>query len=132
MDPPQLPRPDRHGADLPGPGKGGRGAGGPHLGDLPRHADRAGRAGRGLLHGPRRGTSAIRAAHRAAHDRNREPRGIDHREVVSGAPPGVVPVHALPRNLRDHGGVRRLVLARRRAQAGLDRGRQRRGPIRRA
>ena len=45
---------DRHGADLPGAGEGRRQGRGAHLGDLPRHADRAGRAGRGLLHHPRR------------------------------------------------------------------------------
>ena len=44
---------DRHRADLPGAREGGRQGGRPHLGDLPRHADRAGRAGRRLLHHPR-------------------------------------------------------------------------------
>ena len=52
----------RHGADLPGAGEGGRQGRGAHLGDLPRHADRAGRAGRGLLHHPRRRAAALRAA----------------------------------------------------------------------
>jgi thiamine biosynthesis protein ThiC len=33
--------------------KGRRHRRGPHLGDLPRHADRAGRAGRRLFHHPR-------------------------------------------------------------------------------
>ena len=50
MDHPQLAGADRHGADLPGAGEGGRQGRGPDLGDLPRHADRAGRAGRRLLH----------------------------------------------------------------------------------
>ena len=45
---------DRHGADLPGAREGRRRRRGPDLGDLPRHADRAGRAGRRLLHDPRR------------------------------------------------------------------------------
>ena len=41
-------------------------------------------------------------------------------------------LHALPRDLRDHAGLRRLVLARRRPAARLDRRRQRRGAVRRA
>jgi phosphomethylpyrimidine synthase len=45
---------DRHRADLPGAGEGRRQGRGADLGDLPRHADRAGRAGRRLLHHPRR------------------------------------------------------------------------------
>ena len=56
----------RHRADLPGAGEGGRQGRGPHLGDLPRHADRAGRAGGRLLHHPRRRAAALRAADRAA------------------------------------------------------------------
>jgi phosphomethylpyrimidine synthase len=58
VDHPQLAGADRHRADLPGAGEGRRPRRGPHLGDLPRHADRAGRAGRGLLHHPRRRAAA--------------------------------------------------------------------------
>ena len=54
LDRAQQPGADRHGADLPGAREGRRRRRGPHLGDLPRHADRAGRAGRRLLHHPRR------------------------------------------------------------------------------
>ena len=54
VDHPQLAGADRHGADLPGAREGRRQGRGAHLGDLPRHADRAGRAGRRLLHHPRR------------------------------------------------------------------------------
>ena len=54
VDHPQLARAHRHGADLPGAGKGGRQGRGADLGSLSRHADRAMRAGRGLLHRPRR------------------------------------------------------------------------------
>ncbi len=43
-----------------------------------------------------------------------------------------LPLHPLPRDLRDHGGVRRLVLAGRRAPARQHRRRQRRGAVRRA
>ena len=49
---------DRHGADLSGAGEGRRQGRGPDLGDLPRHADRAGGAGRRLLHDPCRRLAA--------------------------------------------------------------------------
>ena len=54
MDHPQLAGAHRHRAHLSGAGKGRRQGRGPDLGDLPRHLDRAGRAGRGLFHHPRR------------------------------------------------------------------------------
>ena len=76
-----------------------------------RHADRAGRAGRRLLHHPRRRAAALRAADRQARDRHRLARRLDHGQVVPGAPPGELPLHALRRDLRDHEGLRRLVLA---------------------
>ena len=41
-------------------------------------------------------------------------------------------LHALPRDLRDHARLRRVVLARRRPAARLDRRRERRGAVRRA
>ena len=41
-------------------------------------------------------------------------------------------LHALPRDLRDHARLRRVVLARRRPAAGLDRRRERRAAVRRA
>ncbi len=77
----------RHGADLPGAREGRRQGRGADLGDLPRHPDRAGRAGRGLLHHPRRRAPAVHPADRQAHDRHRVARRIDHGEVVPGAPP---------------------------------------------
>ena len=46
--------------------KVGRQGRGPHLGNLPRHPHRTGRAGRRLLHHPRRRAAALRPAHRAA------------------------------------------------------------------
>ena len=61
VDHPQLARPHRHRAHLPGAGEGGRRARGADVGDLPRHADRAGGAGRGLLHRARRRAAALRA-----------------------------------------------------------------------
>ncbi len=53
VDHPQFARADRHRAHLPGAREGGRQGRGTHLGHLPGHARRAGRAGRGLLHHPR-------------------------------------------------------------------------------
>ncbi len=61
MDRPQLARPDRHRAHLPGAGEGRRHRRGPDVGDLPRHPHRAGRAGRRLFHHPRRRPPALRA-----------------------------------------------------------------------
>ncbi len=53
LDRAQQPRAHWHRAHLPGAGEGGRRGRRPDLGNLPRHADRTGRAGRGLLHHPR-------------------------------------------------------------------------------
>src|SRR5439155_837314 len=71
VDPAQLPGPHRHGADLPGARESRRQGRGSHLGALSRHADRAGRAGRRLLHDPRRRAPALHPAHREACDRHR-------------------------------------------------------------
>ena len=90
------------------------------------------RAGRRLLHRPRRRAAALHPADRPARHRHRLARRIDPREVVPRAPPGELPLHALPRDLRDHARLRRVVLARRRAAARIDRRRQRRGAVRRA
>mgnify|MGYP003693582567 CR=1 FL=1 len=46
VDHPQFGGADRHGADLSGAREGGRTSRGPHVGDVPRHAHRAVRAGR--------------------------------------------------------------------------------------
>ena len=63
--------------------------------------------------------------------RHRVPRRFDHGRLVPGAPPGELPVHPLRRALRDLRPLRRRVLPRRRAAAGLDGGRQRRRAVRR-
>ena len=126
VDRAQLAGADRHGADLPGAGEGRRPRRGTHLGDLPRHADRAGRAGRRLLHDPRRRAAPLRPDDRAAPDRHRLARRLDHGQVVPRAPPRELPLHAVRGHLRDHEGVRRRLLARRRAAARLDPRRQRR------
>ena len=98
----------------------------------PRHADRAGRAGRRLLHDPRRRAAALHPADREAHDRHRLARRLDHGQVVPRASQGELPLHALRGHLRDHEGVRRRVLARRRPASRLDLRRQRRSADRRA
>ena len=77
---------DRHRADLSGAGKSQRQGRRPDLGNLPRHADRASRAGRRLLHHPRRRAAALCADDREAHDRHRVARRLDHGQVVPGAP----------------------------------------------
>ena len=132
VDHPELGGADRHGADLSGAREGRRPARGSDLGDLPRHAHRAVRAGRRLLHRPRRRAAALHPDDRAARDRHRLARRLDHGEVVPRASPGELHLHALPRDLRDHARLRRLVLARRRPAAGIDRRRERRGAVRRA
>ena len=96
---------DRHRADLPGAGKGRRRRRGPDLGDLPRHADRAGRAGRRLFHHPCRRPPALHPDDRQARHRHRQPRRIDHGEMVPRAPQGELPLRALRRHLRDHEGL---------------------------
>ncbi len=53
-----------------------------------RHADRAGGAGRGLLYDPRGRAVALCADDGAADVRHRQPRRVDHGEVVPGASPG--------------------------------------------
>ena len=67
-----------------------------------------------------------------ARDRHRVARRLDHGQVVPGAPQGELPLHRVRAHLRGDEEVRRLVLARRRPAAGLDRRRQRRGAVRRA
>ncbi len=132
VDHPQLAGADRHGADLPGAREGQGQGRGPEHRRLPRDAGRAGRAGRRLLHDPRRRAAALHPADRQAGDRHRLARRLDHGEVVPGAPPGELPLHALRADLRGDEEVRRVVLPRRRAAARLDRRRQRRGAVRRA
>ena len=116
VDHPQHPGPHRHRADLPGPREGRR-RGRPHLGGLPGHHDRAGRAGRRLHDRPRRRAAALRPADGQAGHRHRQPRRVDHGGLVPGPPPGELPVHALRRALRDLRRLRRRLLAGRRPAA---------------
>ena len=110
MDRPQFARADRHRAHLPGAGEGRRRRRGPQLGNLPRHADRAGRAGRRLFHHPRRRPPALRPADRQARHRHRQPRRLDHGQMVPRPPPRELPLRALRRDLRDHEGLRHRLL----------------------
>ena len=132
MDHPQFARPDRHRADLSGAGKSRRRRRGPHLGNLPRHADRAGRTGRRLLHHPRRRAPALHPDDRQARHRHRQPRRQHHGQMVPGAPQGELPLRTLRRDHRDHEGVRHRLFARRRPAPRHHRRRQRRSPVRRA
>ena len=102
------------------------------LGGVQGHADRAGRAGRRLLHHPCRRAPALRAADGAARHRHRLARRLDHGALVPRASQGELPLRALRRDLRHHARLRRVVLARRRPAPRLDRRRQRRGAVRRA
>ena len=74
----------------------------------------------------------LRAADRRPHDRDRVARRLDPCQVVPRPPPRELRLRALRRDLRDHARLRRLLQPRRRPAAGLDRRRQRRGPVRRA
>ncbi len=102
VDSAQRADPDRHCADLSGAGKSRRRPGQARLGGVQGHADRAGRAGRGLFHHPCGRPARLRAADRKARHRHRFPGWFDHGAVVPGASPGELPVRTLWRHLRHH------------------------------
>ncbi len=131
MDHPQRADPDRHRADLPGAGEVRRRSGQARLGVLQGHADRAVRAGRRLLHHPRRRAARLCAADRQPRHRHCLARRLDHGEVVPVPAQGKLPLRALRRDLRPHAQVRRVVLAGRRPAPRLDRRRQRPRAVRR-
>ena len=124
MDHPQLARPDRHRPHLPGAGEGRRRRRGPHLRNLPRHADRAGRAGRRLFHHPRRGPPALRADDRQPRHRHRQPRRIDHGQMVPLPPQGELPLREFRGHLRADEGLRHRLQPRRRPPPRKHRRRQ--------
>ena len=132
LDHPEFRGADRHGADLPGAREGRRRSAQARLGGVQGHADRAGRAGRRLLHDPCRRAPRPCAADGEARHRHRLARRLDHGALVPRGPSRELPLRALRRDLRHHAPLRRLLLARRRPAPGLDRGRQRRRPVRRA
>ena len=74
--------------------------------------DRTGGAGGRLLHRSRRRAAALHPDDGAARHRDRLARRLDHGQVVPRASPGELHLHALPRDLRNHARLRRLVLAR--------------------
>ena len=119
LDPAQLAGADRHRADLPGAGEGRRRTRQARLGGVQGHADRAGRAGRRLLHHPCRRAARLRAADREARHRHRLARRFDHGALVPVASQGELPLRALRRDLRHHAQIRRVVLAGRRAASRL-------------
>ena len=127
----QLAGADRYRADLSGAGKSQRQSRRADLGTLSRHADRTGRTGRRLFHRARRRAAALRADDGQAHHRHRLARRFDLGEVVPHASQGELSLHALRRDLRDHEGVRRHVLARRRFAPRLHGRCQRRSAVRR-
>ena len=108
MDHPQCAGADRHRADLPGAGEGGRRSGQARLGVLQGHADRAVRAGRRLFHHPRRRAPRLHPPHRQPRHRHRLARRLDHGQVVPVAAQGELPLRALRRDLRHHAQIRRL------------------------
>jgi phosphomethylpyrimidine synthase len=69
----------------------------------------------------RRRAAALCAVDREARHRHRLARRFDSRQMVPRASSGEFSLHALRRYLRDNEGVRRGVLARRRAASGLHR-----------
>ena len=131
VDRAELARADRHRADLPGLGEGQRQGRGLEFRRLLPDAPGTGRAGRRLLHDPRRRALALYPADRAAGDGHRLPRRLDPGQVVPHAPCRELSLHPLPRAVRIDGPLRRGRLAGRRAAARLDCRRQRRRPVRR-
>ena len=132
MDRAQFAGADRHRADLPGAGEGRRRSDQALVGGLSRHADRAVRAGRRLLHHPCRRAAGPCAADRQAGHRHRQPRRLDDGAVVPDRASRELPLRAFRRHLRHHAQVRRVVLAGRRPAARLQRRRQRCRAVRRA
>ena len=105
MDHPELACADRHRADLSGARKGRRQGRRADLGIVPRHLDRAGRAGGRLLHDPCRRQARLHPADCRARHRHCLARRLDHGEMVSCPPPGEFPLHPFPRDQRDHAGL---------------------------
>ena len=75
----------------------------------PGHVDRAGRAGRRLLHDPCGRPAGLRADDGQPDDRDRLARRIDPCQVVPLAPSGELRLYALRRDLRDHESLRRVI-----------------------
>jgi hypothetical protein len=89
------PRADRYRADLPGPRARPRQGRGPEPAAVPRGPAGAVRAGRRLLHHPRRRAPALRAADGQAGHRDRQPRRVDPGQMVPAPPQGQLPLRGL-------------------------------------
>ena len=74
---------------------------------------------------------AVHSADGQARHRHRLARRLDPGQMVPRASQGKFPLHAFRGHLRNHEGLRRRLLARRRPASGFDRRRQRRRAIRR-
>ena len=72
------------------------------LGSVQGHADRAGRAGRRLLHDPRRRAPRLCAADREPRHRHRLARRLDHGALVPLQASRELPLRAFRRHLRHH------------------------------
>ena len=92
---------------------------------LSGYVNRTGRTRCRLFHRSRGRTIAVYPADGEKEDRDRVERRINPCQVVPCASSGKFPVHALGRDLRDHGGLRCQLFDRRRATAGIDCGRER-------
>src|SRR3954466_10554201 len=105
MDPEEFAGADWNGTDLPGFGESGREGRRPDMGNLPGHVARTMRAGSGLFYDSRGRAPSFYSADGAAHDGDREP-GREHSgQMVPGASPGKLSLHALGRDLRNHGRI---------------------------
>ncbi len=99
---------------------------------FPRHGRAPGAAGGRLHDDPRRRAARTFAPDDESRDGHRQPRRLADRQV-DDAPPAAKPaLHPFRRPVRHHAPVRRHLEPGRRPAPGLDRRRQRRGPVRRA
>ena len=120
MDSPQLTSAHRNRANLSGPRKSRWQSRGSHLGNLPRHPHRAGRARRGLFHGSRWRAAALHSPYRQSHDWHCFAWWKYHGEVVPCASQRKFPLHPLGRYLRHHGSLRCFIFHRRWFAPGFD------------
>ncbi|MNE47634.1 hypothetical protein D3C80_1420460 [compost metagenome] len=93
MDYSQFSRAGRYGTDLSGAGEGEWQGGGAELGGVPRHADRAGGAGRRLFYDPCRCTAALHTAYSEAGNGHCVSRRLDYGGMVPGPSQGELLVY---------------------------------------
>jgi hypothetical protein len=90
---------NRYSADLSGTRKSRRRCRRFELGDFPRYADRAGRAGRRLFHDPCGRAPALYPSDARPRNGYRLARRVDHGEMVHDAPQGILPLYTFRGNL---------------------------------